>query len=112
MCTIVVCRVFRLDEQRPSGEELKHPDLVVFCERKVAMYERGLERLLSRPVWDREWYWAEEVVKVEGQLAVAQDYLRLYQAERAGETGLGSVGDRARQLERRLEAIKQYRPDD
>ena len=74
------------------------------------MLERGLERLLSRPVWDRESYWAEEVVKVEGQLAVVQDALRLYQAERAGETGLGSVGDRRRQLLRRWEAIIQNRP--
>ena len=76
----------------------------------MAMYERGLERLLSRPVWDREWYWGQEVVKVEGKLAVVQDLLRLYQAERAGETGLGSVGDRRRQLLHRLEAIHQNRP--
>ena len=76
----------------------------------MAMYERGLERLLSRPVRDRESYWGLEVVRVEGKLAVAQDYLRLYQAERAGETGLGSVEERERQLERRWEAITQYRP--
>ena len=74
------------------------------------MYERGLERLLSRPVWDRESYWGREVVKVEGQLAVLQDTLRLVQAERAGETGLGSGGERGRQLVRRWEAITQNRP--
>ena len=107
-----MCRVFSLDLQRSPGEELTHPDPVVACERLVAMYERGLERLLSRPVWDREWYWAEEVVNVEGQLAVLQDYLRLYQAERAGETDLGSVEERRRQLVRRWEAITQNRPDD
>ena len=102
--------MFRLDVQRPPGEEWKHPDPVVFFESKVAMYERGLERLLSRPVWDRESYWGEEVVVVEGQLAVYQDILRLYQAERDGETDLGSVVDRGRQLFRQWEAIHQYRP--
>ena len=107
-----MCRVFRLDVQRPPGEERTHPDRVVVCERRVAMYERGLERLLSRPVWDRESYWGLEVVKVEGQLAVVQDMLRLVQAERAGETDLGSVEERRRQLVRRLKAITQNRPDD
>ena len=105
-----MCRVFRLDVQRPPGEEPTHPDQVVYWDRTVAMFERGLERLLSRPVRDREWYWGEEVVEVEGKLAVFQDALRLVQDERDGETGLGSVEDRRRQLERRLEAIDQKRP--
>ena len=72
------------------------------------MYERGLERLVSRPVRDREWYWG--VVKVEAKLAVVQDSLRLYQAERDGETGLGSVEDRERQLLHQVKAITQHRP--
>ena len=107
-----MCRVFSLDVQRPPGEERTHPDWVVDCERQVATLERGLERLLSRPARDRESYWGQEVVKVEGQLAVVQDWLRLVQAERAGETDLGSGGERARQLLHRLEAIIQNRPDD
>ena len=102
----VLC--FSLDVQRPPGEELNHPDDVVFCERQVAVFERGLERLASRPVWDREWYWGQEVVKVKAKLAVVQDFLRLCQAERDGETGLGSVGDRA-QLVHQWKAIK-HRP--
>ena len=101
---------FRLDLQRPPGEELRHPDRVVFYERQVAMYERGLERLVSRPVRDREWYWGQEVVMVEATLAVLQDALRLCQAERDGETGLGSVEDRARQLVHQWKAITQHRP--
>ena len=105
-----MCPGFSLDLQRLPGEELIHPDPVVYCERHVAMYERGLERLLSRPVWEREWYWEEEVVKVEGRVAVLQDALRLCQAERDRETGLGSVGDRGRQVLHQLEAIHQTRP--
>ena len=101
---------FRLDLQRPPGEELEHSDWVVTCHRQVAVYERGLERLVSRPDWDREWYWGQEVVMVEAKLAVLQDALRLCQAERDGETGLGSVGDRARQLLHQLKAITQHRP--
>ena len=101
---------FSLDVQRPPGEELRHPDDVVACERQVAMCERGLERLVSRPVRDREWYWGQEVVMVEAKLAVLQDLLRLCQAERDGETGLGSVEDRARQLTHQWKAIEQYRP--
>ena len=101
---------FRLDLQRPPGEELNHPDRVVTCERQVAVFERGLERLVSRPVRDRERYWEEEVVKVEARLAVLQDFLRLCQAERDGETGLGSVEDRARQLLHQVKAITQHRP--
>ena len=101
---------FRLDLQRPPGEEWRHPDRVVTWERRVAVFERGLERLVSRPDWDREWYWEEEVVMVEAKLAVHQDTLRLYQAERDGETGLGSVEDRERQLLHQWEAITQHRP--
>ena len=107
-----MCRGFSLDLQRLPGEERTHPDPVVYCERLVAMYERGLERLLSRPVWDREWYWEEEVVKVKGRIAVLQDAVRLCQAERDGETGLGSLGDTGRDVLQQLNAIHQTRPPD
>jgi len=110
VCVQLSCVVFRLDLQRPPGEEWIHPDPVVFCEREVAMYERALERLLSRPVWDREWYWGEEVASVDARLAVLQDYARLCQAKRDGKTGIGSFEDRQRQLWRQAKGTRNTRP--
>ena len=98
----------RLDVQRPPGEELDHPDPVVNWERRVAVYERALEQLLRRPVGQREWYWGQQVTRMEDYLVNNQGWLSLWQAERDGGTDLVTV-DRARQLQRQLDALYQSR---
>ena len=97
-CHVLCCS---LDLQRLPGEEWYHPDELVMCEREVAMYQRAVMRILARPVGDREWYWGQEVVNLEGRLAVAQDFLRL--SERNKKTN----AVRLQHLRRQWEALEQ-----
>ena len=108
-CLVSCCS---LDVQRPPGEELRHPDRVVFLERQVAAFKRGLRRLRGRPVRQREWYWGHEVAKVEGLLAITQRWLSVEQAKRDGETVDLVTLDRQRQLRRQLDALRENRPPD
>ena len=110
--TSVLCHCCSLDVQRSPGEEVRHPDDVVFFERRVAAYKRGLRRLLGRPVGQREWFWGQEVAKVEGELANDQGWLSLYQAERHRETVDLVTLDRRRQLLRQLDALRENRDYD
>ena len=97
-----------LDVQRPPGEELIHPDRIVTLERRVAAYERALEQLLRRPVGQREWYWGQQVTRLEDYLATYPGWLSLMEAERDGRTDLVTV-DRVRQLQCQLDALYQSR---
>ncbi|KAK2138835.1 hypothetical protein NP493_7038g00001 [Ridgeia piscesae] len=97
-----------LDVQRLPGEELYHPDRIVTLERQVAVYERALEQLLRRPVGQREWYWGQQVTRMEDYLVNNQGWLSLWQAERDGRTDLVTV-DRVRQLQCQLDALYQTR---
>ena len=78
----------------------------------MAAHKRALRRLLGRPVGLREWYWGDEVAKVEGHLATYQGMLSLAQDVRDGETVDLVTVDRWGQLKRQLDALRQNRPRD